>query len=56
MMEDVTGEDEVSFRKGRWTRDATGMLRIVTETVQAVKEEVAKGGLTSTVKIFAGNS
>jgi hypothetical protein len=29
--EDVLGEDQFGFRRGKGTRDATGMLRIISE-------------------------
>jgi hypothetical protein len=28
-IEDALGEDRFEFRKGKWTRDAIGMLRII---------------------------
>jgi hypothetical protein len=30
-IEDVLGEDQFGFRKGKGTRDAVGMLRIISE-------------------------
>lgn len=38
MAEEVIGEDQFGFRKVRRIRDVSGMLRIVSERVTAVKE------------------
>ncbi|MGX9339096.1 reverse transcriptase domain-containing protein, partial [Pantoea dispersa] len=39
-IEGVMGEDQFGFRKGKGTRDAIGMVRILSERVLAVNEEV----------------
>jgi hypothetical protein len=38
-IEDVLGEDEFGFRRGKGTRDATGMLRIISERSLDIDEE-----------------
>ena len=38
-IEDVLGEDQFGFRRGKGIRDATGMLRIISErTLETVSE------------------
>jgi hypothetical protein len=39
-IEDVLGEDLFGFRKGKGTRDATGMLRIIPERNLDIGEEI----------------
>jgi len=39
-IEDVLGEDQVAFRRGKRTRDATGMMRIITERTLEIDEEL----------------
>jgi hypothetical protein len=39
-IEDVLGEDQFGFRKGKGTRDAIGMLRIISERILDVGEEI----------------
>jgi hypothetical protein len=39
-MEDVLGEDQFGFRKGKGTRDAIGMLRIISEQTLDIGEEI----------------
>ena len=39
-IEDVLGEDQFGFRRGKGTRDATGMLRIISERTLEVDEEL----------------
>ena len=39
-IEEVMGEDQFGFRKGRGTRDAIGMMRILSERILAANEEV----------------
>jgi hypothetical protein len=39
-MEDVLGEDQSGFRKGKGTRDAIGMLRIISERTLDISEEI----------------
>jgi hypothetical protein len=38
--EDVYGEDQLGFRRGKGTRDATGMLRIILEQTSVIDEEL----------------
>jgi hypothetical protein len=38
-IEDVLGEDQFGFRRGNGTRDATGMLRIISERTLDIDEE-----------------
>ena len=38
-IEDVLGEDLFGFRRGRGTRDAIGMLRIISERTLEIDEE-----------------
>ena len=38
--EDVHGEDRFGFRRGKETRDATGMLEIISERIVDVDEEL----------------
>ena len=39
-IEDVLGEDQFGFRRGKGTRDATGMLRIISERTLEIDEEL----------------
>ena len=39
-IEDVLGEDQFGFRRGKGTRDAIGMLRIIAERTLEVDEEL----------------
>jgi hypothetical protein len=39
-IEDVLGEDQFGFRKGKGTRDAIGMLRIISEQTLDISEEI----------------
>jgi hypothetical protein len=39
-IEDVLGEDQFGFRKGNGTRDAIGMLRIISERTLDISEEI----------------
>jgi hypothetical protein len=38
--EDILGEDQFGFRRGKGTRDATGMLRIISERTLDIDEEL----------------
>jgi hypothetical protein len=38
--EDALGEDQFGFRRGKGTRDAIGMLRIISERTLAIGEEL----------------
>jgi hypothetical protein len=38
--EDVLGEDQFGFRRGKGTRDAIGMLRIISERTLVIDEEL----------------
>jgi hypothetical protein len=38
-IEDVLGEDQFRFRRGKGTRDATGTLRIISEQTLEIDEE-----------------
>jgi len=40
-IEDVLGEDQFGFRRGKGTRDAIGMLRIISERTLAIDEELS---------------
>jgi hypothetical protein len=40
-IEDVHGEDQFGFRKGKETRDANGMLRIILERTLEIDEELS---------------
>jgi hypothetical protein len=40
-IEDVLGEDQFGFRKGKGTRDAIGMLRIISEQTLKLDEELS---------------
>jgi len=40
-IEDVLGEDQFGFRRGKGTRDAIGMLRIISERTLEVDEELS---------------
>jgi hypothetical protein len=40
-IEDVLGEDQFAFRRGKGTRDAIGMLRIITERSLEIDEELS---------------
>ena len=39
-IEDVLGEDQFGFRRGKGTRDAIGMLRIISERTLEINEEL----------------
>ena len=39
-IEDVLGEDKFGFRRGNGTRDAIGMMRIITERTLEIDEEL----------------
>jgi len=39
--EDVLGEDQFGFRRGKGTRDAIGMLRIISERTLEIDEELS---------------
>ena len=39
-IEDVLGEDQFAFRRGKGTRDAIGMMRIIAERTMEVDEEL----------------
>jgi hypothetical protein len=39
-VEDVLGEDQFGFRRGKVTRDAIGMLRIILERTLEIHEEL----------------
>ena len=38
-IEDVLGEDQFGFRRGKGTRDTVGMLRIISERTLEIDEE-----------------
>jgi hypothetical protein len=40
-IEDVLGEGEFGFRRGKGTRDAVGMLRIISERTLEIDEEIS---------------
>jgi hypothetical protein len=40
-IEDVLGEDQFGFRKGKGTKDAIGMLRIISERTLEIDEELS---------------
>jgi hypothetical protein len=40
-IEDVLGEDQSGFRRGKGTRDAIGMLRIISERTLEIDEELS---------------
>jgi hypothetical protein len=40
-IEDVLGEDQFGFRRGKGTRDAIGMLRIISERTLEIDEELS---------------
>jgi len=40
-IEDVLGEDQFGFRRGKGTRDATGMLRIISERTLEIDEKLS---------------
>ena len=40
-IEDVLVEDQFGFRRGKGTRDATGMLRIISERTLEIDEELS---------------
>ena len=40
-IEDVHGEDQFGFRRGKGTRDAIGMLRIISERTLEIDEELS---------------
>jgi len=40
-IEDVLGEDQFGFRRGKGTRDAIGMLRIISERTLEIDEGVS---------------
>jgi len=37
---DVLGEDQFEFRRGKGTRDAVGMMRIISERTLEIDEEL----------------
>ena len=39
-MEDVLGEDQFGFRRGKGTRDASGMMRIIAERTLEIDKEL----------------
>jgi len=39
-IEDVLGEDQFGFRRGKGTRDAIGILRIISECTLEIDEEL----------------
>jgi len=39
-IEDILREDQFGFRRGKGTRDATGMLRIISERTLVIDEEL----------------
>ena len=39
-IEDVLGEDQFGFRRGKGTRDAIGMMRIIAERTLEIDEEL----------------
>jgi hypothetical protein len=39
-VEDVLGEDQFGFRRGKETRDAIGMLRVISERALNINEEL----------------
>jgi hypothetical protein len=39
-IEDVLGEDQFGFRRGKETRDASGMLKIISERTMEIDAEV----------------
>jgi retron-type reverse transcriptase len=39
-IEDILGEDQFGFRRGKGTRDAIGMLRIISERTLEIDEEL----------------
>jgi len=39
-IEDILGEDQFGFRKGKGRRDAVGMLRIMSEWTSEMDEEL----------------
>jgi hypothetical protein len=40
-IEDVLGKDQFGFRRGKGTRDAIGMLRIISERTLEINEELS---------------
>jgi hypothetical protein len=40
-IEDVLGEDQFGYRRGKGTRDAVGMLRIISERTLEIDEELS---------------
>ena len=40
-IEDVLGEDQFAFRRGKGTRNAVGMLRIISERTLEIDEELS---------------
>jgi hypothetical protein len=40
-IKDVLGEDQFGFRRGKGTRDATGILRIISEQTLEIDEELS---------------
>jgi hypothetical protein len=40
-IEDVLGEDQFGFRRGKENRDATGMLRIISERTLEIDKELS---------------
>ena len=39
-IEDILGEDQFGFRRGKGTRDAIGMMRIISECTLEIDEEL----------------
>jgi hypothetical protein len=39
-IEDILGEDQFGFRRGKGTRDANGMMRIIAERTLEIDEEL----------------
>ena len=39
-IEDILGEDQFGFRRGKGTRDAIGMMRIIAERTLEIEEEL----------------
>ena len=40
-IEDVLGEDQFGFRRGKGTRDAVGMMRIISERTLEIDEDLS---------------
>jgi hypothetical protein len=39
-IEEVLGEDQLGFRRGKGTRDAVGMLRVISERILEIDEDI----------------